>query len=193
MGNTYLCVDQYLDNIDQSGIVLEIGSYRHEGSTEFFARIANIKNMEFHSVDIDVAYAQRRVNDQSIVWHQAAGSQWCKTVLPNLNKKISLLYLDNFDYEWDIYEHNDWILQQKQQYRDSFDMEMNNNNCQIEHATQMLLCLPYMSPQSVIVFDDTYQYNDCWIGKNGPAVVWLQAMGWQLKLYKDYGVILSNH
>ena len=36
-----------------------------------------------------------------------------------------------------------------------------------------------MSDDGIIVCDDTYLYNDCWIGKCGAVVVYLLANGYK--------------
>jgi hypothetical protein len=70
---------------------------------------------------------------------------------------------------------------------------MNNQNCQAEHMRQIVALRTCLSPGAVVVFDDTYCYNDCWIGKCGPAVVYLQAHGWSVVHQTlDCGVIMKR-
>jgi hypothetical protein len=42
------------------------------------------------------------------------------------------------------------------------------------------------------MFDDTYRYNDCWIGKCGPAVVYLLALGFEIVRdeEREFGIIM---
>jgi hypothetical protein len=199
MGTTFKLAEKYL-KVDTNTVFVEIGSDRYEGSTEYFAELAQDNNTILHTVDLSNEARNRldqTINMQNIVWHQATGSDWAKNVFPTFEKKISLLYLDNFDYNWNISRPNDNIELQKTQYREEFGIEMTNQNCQLEHFKQMLSLYPYMADYSIIICDDTYTLNDCWIGKCGPIVVYLLANGYQIvekhaggDAGYSYGVIL---
>ena len=87
------------------------------------------------------------------------------------------------------------IERQKAQYLNEFGLVMNNQNCQVAHLQQMMALYPYMNQNSIVVCDDTYLSNDCWIGKCGAAVVFLQANGYRIADIESqggssYGVIL---
>jgi len=191
MGSIYKHAINYLPVAKEKNILVEIGSDRYEGSTEFLANLAKSRDQVLHSIDIDQS-ASQRIRHQNIVWHHQSGREWCETVLLDLDSKIDLLYLDNFDYDWDISKSSDMISLQKKVYLEKFKIEMNNKNCQIEHMSQAVGCLPYMDDAGVIMCDDTYLWNDCWVGKCGPVVVWLQSQGWILREMFDYGVILTK-
>ena len=148
--------------------------------------------MPFHSVDIDPSDAQNRIRYDNINWHKSPGSEWCRDTLPVLNTKISVLYLDNYDYIWNVNEVYDFIQRQQIQYREKLGIELNNKDCQIEHARQMSRCLPYMAAKSLVLLDDTYLHNDCWVGKNGASVVWLQAIGWRILEATDTSLIMTS-
>ena len=190
MGMIYQHVVDYVDGIS-GDIILEIGSDRYEGSTIFLADLAQKKNISLYTVDIDIS-AYRRIKHPSIVWQYSIGSDWCQNILPDLQKKIGLLYLDNFDYNWDVNKYNENIARQQQDYLSRFGLEMNNQACQLEHMRQMMHCLPHMSEHSVVMCDDTYLFNDCWIGKCGGVVIWLLSLGWNLAIVRDCGVILTS-
>jgi hypothetical protein len=202
MGSTFKSVEQYLPVINQDLVFVEIGSDRHEGSTEFFAELALKHNTVLHTVDISVYAQQRLTRDKhwpEIVWHQASGSDWAARTFPLLDKKIALLYLDNFDYDWDVTQCTPHIELQKKDYAETFGIGMTNENCQVEHLKQMLALYPYMNDRSVVICDDTYQFNDCWIGKCGPVVVYLLANGYKIITKEaggiaghNYGVILAR-
>jgi hypothetical protein len=90
---------------------------------------------------------------------------------------------------------NQDIQNQKKQYREQFGITMNNQNCQIEHLKQMLSLYPYMAQNSIVICDDTYLSNDCWIGKCGPVVTFLLAHGYRIVNTEavggiSYGLIL---
>ena len=190
MGMIFQRVADYIDGIS-GDIMLEIGSDRYEGSTVFLADLAQKKNIDLYSVDVDTS-AYRRIRHPSVVWQHGTGSDWCRNILPDLGKKISLLYLDNFDYNWDVNKYNESIAQQQQEYRTRFGLDMNNQACQVEHMQQMIYCLPHMADRSIIMCDDTYLLNDCWVGKCGGPVIWLLAQGWKSLVIRDCGVILAS-
>lgn len=190
MGKLYQQSCQFVEH-EPDTIWVEIGSDRWEGSTLFFAQEAAQRNIRFHTVDI-VTDARRRIQHENITWHQSDGETWCREVLPTLGQKVGLVYLDNFDYNWDINQWSDMIRDQKKEYIERFGIEMTNQNCQLAHMRQLLLIEPYLSKQAIVVCDDTYTLNDCWVGKCGGIVLYLMSKGWQLSLAKDFGVILKR-
>ena len=103
MGVFYQKLAQYASELDQDHIIVEIGSEMGEGSTDFICDLAHQLSIPFYSVD--VFCAKHRVRAETVtdtIWQQMAGSVWARDVLPGLGKKIAMLYLDNFDYTWDI-------------------------------------------------------------------------------------------
>jgi hypothetical protein len=192
MGQLFKSAHKYLGTVNSDSVFVEIGSDRWEGSTKYFAELAIENNTVLHTVDLDIAISQRLAYLPGIVWHCAFGSVWTKNNFPVLNKKISCLYLDNFDYNWDINEYSEMINNQKIQYKDQFNIDMTNQNCQTEHMIQMLNLYPYLTDDGIIVVDDTYQINQCWVGKCGPVVVFLLANNYEILEANDHGVILTK-
>jgi hypothetical protein len=153
----YSKLENFNLSVDQNNIVLEIGSERGEGSSLWLYEWAKQHNIEFYSVDVE--HGQREQEHPEINWIVAtSGSEWCKTMLPSLDKKIKVLYLDNFDWIWDPENVPDWIPRQIASYAQR-GVTMNNQNSQQEHRLQLECCLPYLDKQSVVIMDDTY-YND---------------------------------
>lgn len=240
MGILYKETHNYISIIDSDSVFVEIGSEYGEGSTAYFADLATKYNTSLHSVDISTD-AVGTVKNENIVWHNAIGSEWCKQY-NKINKKISVLYLDNFDYIWDasyssataerimsteMYNNlkgSDWHAEYTS-YKDlqdwvkneievtcnltydsmiadltekyaQYGLEWNNQNCQIEHFTQLFHLYPYLSDNCTVIFDDTLLHNDCWIGKNGPGVVMLRSLGFNIIKISDSrmttGVILQR-
>lgn len=191
MGKIYQSVASYLpDNI--KGVFVEIGSERGEGSSLMLDRLAGQYSTRLISVDISSDaqqhYRHQLFNTEFVV---ASGSDWAKNFAAQ-NTDIALLYLDNFDYIWDINNISPAIRQQMHQYAGQ-GIVMTNQNCQAEHMQQIIALRECLSPSAVVVFDDTYCYNDCWIGKCGPAVVYLQAHGWSVVHQTlDCGVIMKR-
>ncbi len=197
---TFKRAEQWLPVVGPDDVFVEIGSDRYEGSTTYFAELAVKNGTVLHTVDL-LAEPQARINRSGqvpgIVWHQADGYEWAKDVFPSLGKRISCLYLDNFDYDWNITQPNSNIQKQKQEYQERFGIEMNNMNCQVAHLQQMMTLLPYMNQRSIVVCDDTYLSNDCWIGKCGTVVVYLVSHGYRIVDTEkvggySYGVILAR-
>lgn len=195
VGAIFREAEHYVENLSGS-IILEIGSDRYEGSTEYFANLAGQHGVEFHSVDI-VDDAQRRLKHLPVHWHTQSGSLWCQRVLPQLDTQVGCVYLDNFDYNWDVnYPPQDWLQKQQSFYVQKVGVEMTNQNSQVEHLKQILAIYPYLSDSAVVICDDTYTYNDCWIGKSGAVVIYLLANGFEfvknIREPKDVGVILKR-
>jgi len=189
MGKIYQRLEQYVLPQVQ-GVFVEIGSDRGEGSTHALDQLAGSRGTRLVTVDI-LTNAQRNLaaelsNTDFVI---ASGSEWARQYN---GPPISCLYLDNFDYIWDINENHKPTQIQMAEYADRGET-MTNQNCQIEHMAQMIALYPHLATDAVVMFDDTYQINDCWIGKCGPAVVFLQAQGWSIvERTLDCGVILKK-
>lgn len=224
MGSLFKKTHECITNIDSGSVIVEIGSDRGEGSTLYFAELAAKYNIELHSVDI-LNNAQTKISHSSIKWHTAIGSDWCRDMYPQINKKISIMYLDNFDYLWnnnrtddtidselwnksvyDIIKGVDWppdfckfenlppefqaevtfpitynlMMQEMRAQYKAFGFTLTNSECQLEHFKQLHYLYPWLADDCIVVFDDTLRYNDCWIGKNGPGVIFLLAMGFNI-------------
>jgi hypothetical protein len=189
LGKLYQKVTDYLEDPPApDSIIVEIGSDRHEGSTRFFCDLADAHQKEFYSVDIDTA-VQSRIPGK-INWQTQSGSVWCRETLPEIDRPIWILYLDNFDYNWDINQWNDHINQQKTWYQ-TRGLTMDNQSCQVEHMKQLLGAWPYLGPGSVVVLDDTYTLNDCWVGKGGGCVIYMLSQGWKIQVAEEFGVIMK--
>ena len=191
MGAPYREIENFLPQLHGSHVMVEIGSDRGEGSTEYLDALAGRFNTKLYSVDL-LPQAQRKLKDSCIntEFIVDSGSHWSQDFYTKW-ENISVLYLDNFDYIWDINEVRPAIRQQQHLYAD-LGLEMTNQNCQVEHLTQMINLAGCMHPQGVIVFDDTYCVNDCWIGKCGPAVVYMKTRGWSVVWDHDCGVIMRR-
>jgi hypothetical protein len=170
MGKIYQSIASYLPE-KPTGVFVEIGSERGEGSTVSLNNLAGQYNTKLISVDISSnakqIYGKQLINTEFIV---ESGAAWAEEFSKEW-KDIALLYLDNFDYIWDINNVSPAIQVQMQEYAGQ-GIVMNNQNCQAEHMRQIVALRTCLAPGAVVVFDDTYCYNDCWIGKCGPAVVY---------------------
>ena len=103
MGSCYKQVHNYIST-GFNGIVLEIGSDRYEGSSAYFAEIAEQLGTQFITLDLDENMPRRLA--QCIPAHlkpitefiHCDGTEWTKTC----KHQISVLYLDNFDWDWEV-------------------------------------------------------------------------------------------
>ena len=181
----------------ENTIAVEIGSERGEGSTAFIRDWCKRFNIEFHTVDVlDHAKKHFETLQQTdgIAFHVVnTGHEWCRDRLPVLNKPISILYLDNFDWIDPVNLQYQWLHDQIAAYAER-GVVMNNENCQEEHRLQAVYCLPHMAESSIVIIDDTWQdYNSPtgWNGKCGTAIpVFLQA-GYTA-IYGSFGVLLGR-
>lgn len=178
--------------VEPDSVFVEIGSDRGEESTQALAGQAETYGTILHSVDID-DYASRTIQHPALICHVATGSAWVKNVYPTIDKKISLLHLDNFDWIWDINNIPNWIAHQITEYREKFNVVMNNENCQQEHLEQLLGLAPWLADECLVLMDDTFLHNGGWTGKCGPGVVYLKTLGFRVvKLLPTNGVVLAR-
>lgn len=191
MGTVYKQIENYLPDTVH-GVFVEIGSDRGEGSTQYLNGLAARHSTKLITVDIlSKAKSWLENTCQSTEFVVADGAKWAQEFASNWTD-VAVLYLDNFDYIWDINNVSPAIEVQMRQYA-SNGTPMTNQACQIAHMSQLLALYNVLAPRAVIALDDTYCYNDCWIGKSGPVVVYLLARGWQI-VYQtiDNGVILTR-
>ena len=187
------CLEKYIP-AHPNGIFVEIGSDRYEGSTNILATLAKKYETKLISVDVS-SEAQDRLQYgfDNVEFVIGSGSQWADEYA-KLDTNIAVLYLDNFDYLYNINDANTdpRIQQQMASYADR-GIEMNNVNCQIEHMKQLISLMPRFTPDTLIIFDDTYQLNGCWVGKCGPCVIYLLCLGYEvLEWTTDCGMIMKK-
>jgi hypothetical protein len=225
MGTIYKNTHNYVAELDPTSVIIEIGSERGEGSTLYFANLAQLHGIKLHTVDI-LDSAQSKIDHPDIIWHTAIGSKWSQQLYPTIGKKISVMYLDNFDYLWDNYKTDstaksiwnkeiynslkgaDWpseyveyeqlplrfqneinqsfgisydsmMIDMRKQYS-RFGFNLTNSECQLEHFKQIFYLHTWLADDCVVVFDETFRYNDCWVGKNGPGVLLLETLGFRI-------------
>ena len=183
-------LESYVTDIPAGSVFVEIGSDRYEGSTTELDRLAGIHHTKLITVDV-LPDAKQRLEHQLIntEFVISDGRIWANQYT---GPAIACLYLDNFDYNWDINNHENFVSKQITEYSQR-GVSMNNQMCQIEHMAQLLALYKHLTPDAVVMFDDTYQYNDCWIGKCGPAVIYLLTQGWKiLAQSSDCGAIMKK-
>jgi hypothetical protein len=223
MGTYYKQVEQYMDQIDPAGAWMEIGVDRGEGSTKFFSDHAKARNVKFFGVDADhtqIENAKKNLSNTGQAVINADGSvQMESKDLPehitlvhakgeefltdlektNPDQKFSLVYLDNFDWDyWLGGKEEKWVARYKQHYRDYMNIEMTNMNSQVTHLCQAIKLLPFMTAKSIIVCDDTWFHPEegIFIGKCSAVIPYLLLNGYQFLHNQGYrqnsGAILGR-
>jgi len=161
MGKLYQQVGRHLSGTFNGEVIVEIGSDRWEGSSAYFADLANTHSMQFITVDLDPGAGIRLRKTVApehvplVEFVLAEGTAWSKQYS---GPAIKALYLDNFDWDWSTNRQSEMIEQQREWYS-SQGITMSNLNSQTSHITQMVNLLPHMSAQCVVCVDDTYEYN----------------------------------
>ena len=194
MSRVYGIFDEYFDNkiithIDPETVWVEIGSERGEGSTINILAQAKKFGVVLHTVDVDT-WCYDNIHDPDLICHVGTGSEWTQQVFPSIAKKISLLHLDNFDWNWQPLNTPDWIQQQIFDYKNKFGLIMNNQRCQQEHLAQMVNLLPWLAHDCVVGLDDTYLFQGIWTGKCGPAVPFLKIHGFRITHTSDGNTVM---
>lgn len=204
MANFHKNAKEFLDKLtfDINDVIVEIGSDRAEGSTEWFDGYAKGKNVDFYSIDVvDTARTKLSHLSNTKFILTPSGSFWAHNELPKLKKKIKVLYLDNYDWLGSgirLLPHEQTLVEEYRQR----GVEMSNLDCQREHLHQMIGCLPYMTKESLIICDDTpfQDHSGIYIGKNGAVVPYLLSYGYEIVFgrgnnrycIEDNGVILRR-
>lgn len=198
----YQYTEKYINSISQYGeCIVEIGSERGEGSTAYYTLLAEKYKTQFYTVDINeyVPVELDKTIFEKLTFYEMPGSQFAERVMPKLGRRIKVLYLDNFDWDWDPDIDNfpdrqrpDWMKIQIDWYKQR-NINLDNLSCQVEHLKQMMYLMPFMSADAVVICDDTYRYkpNDAFTGKCGAVVPFLVANGYKIKS-EDAGVILQR-
>lgn len=221
MGTYYKNVEPWIEKID-SGVWVELGVDRGEGSTQWFSGQAKKRNSEFHGVDMDpdqIQKARQNLCSKTATIDAAGNTAMHYGDLPshinlttdrgedfllkfyqaNPNKKVSLAYLDNFDWDyWLGRQEEAFVAGVKQNYINKMGVDMTNINSQLTHLLQAIRLIPMMSENSVIICDDTWGMAEEGIfsGKCSAAIPFLMLHGYKLLHYEGYrqnsGAILGR-
>jgi hypothetical protein len=201
MGQVFRRAEQYLDQFDpeSTGQFVEIGTSRNgdDGSTRTIAGWAARFGKALVTVDMDVNNCNY-VIEQDIPNAEVIcqlGEEYFKH-FPKHITYISVLYLDNFDWDWHPDRTEAFVIEQQRRYKD-LGLEMNNVNSQRAHLHQAELALPALGDKCLVICDDTW-YNKYWghySGKSGAVVPYLMNHGFEV-LYTEeapiYGTLLGR-
>jgi hypothetical protein len=202
MGQFFLRAEKYLDQIapDQIGEFVEIGTNRNfrDGSTKTIAGWAERYGKNLVTVDIDPKVVEfvKKFDIPNLEIYNRTGETFLKE-FPHDTHHISLLYLDNFDWDWHPENSEDFVLEQQVRYQE-LGFEMNNVNSQRAHLDQMIAALPSMGEQCIVILDDTW-FIKAWAhfsGKGGAVVPYLLSHGFQIletEPHPVYGTIMGRN
>ena len=201
MGRIFEHAEPYLDQLGP-GRFIEIGTSRNgdDGSTRILAEWAKKYSHSgwLTTVDIDPKNCElvRSWNLDKVEIVNKSGEDYLKNDFPFHTDLISLLYLDNFDWDWHPDRTEDFVRDQQERYTE-LGYTMNNVNSQQAHLAQAVQAIRGLAPVSLVVCDDTW-YNKWWgqyCGKSGAVVPFLLGHGFEV-LYTEeqpvYGTILSR-
>lgn len=191
----------------QRDVIIEIGTERGEGSTQFFADLAEYAQMLFVTVDVNPDQLRDAVNIESHP-HACAvlarGEDFLERFddmvdgVDGAKANIKIAYLDNFDWWWsDVTPWEEHHVDFAAKFYEPFGLELNNDNSQATHLKQAQLVHEHNDPGSIIIFDDTWQHSPegdsrmegaymkatfggTWDGKGGTAVPWLLEHGYEV-------------
>lgn len=192
MANTF---DEAIKLFNQIGkeqsdtVWVEIGSERGEGSTMALAGQAERWHTVLHSVDIS-DYCWSTLKYPSLICHVAKGSVWTKNYSDTIGKRISMLYLDNFDWIYDVHHVPPHVNVQIEKYQKEFKEIMNNRRCQREHLAQIINLMPWLNDDCIVAMDDTYLLDGIWTGKCGAGAVYLETFDFETVYYSSGGTVM---
>lgn len=197
MGQIYKNIHKYVPRLGKiEGGLVEIGASRpgDDQSTQYLYDLSNSLDIDFVTCDIN-AERIAELNAQNIPAVCNKGEDF----LPTYNNKISIAYLDNFDWNWHPMATEDWTLDQIKEYREKYNVEMTNLMSQSAHVHQAVILETKTSTNSIICIDDTWFHStwDTYQGKGGAAVPYLIARGYTVLETTNgrdgiYGVILGR-
>jgi hypothetical protein len=197
MGQIYKNIHKYVPRLGKiEGSLVEIGASRpgDDQSTQYLYDLSKQLGIDFVTCDINFQRV-RDLNDQVIPAICDKGEDFLSVYEP----KISIVYLDNFDWNWHPMATEDWTLDQIKEYRDKYDVEMTNVYSQAAHVHQAVLVEAKTADNSIICIDDTWFHStwDTYQGKGGAAVPYLLAKGYTVLETTNgrdgtYGIILGR-
>jgi hypothetical protein len=193
MGQYYEKAQDYIDRIDR-GAWVELGVDRGEGSTQFFSNLAKDNATRFYAVDADPKQIQKIQNTLTVngqlpdyirVVH-ARGEDFLETLSNNNvdNERISLIYLDNFDWDYQLNDQGESpgiYMDHKENYRNTFNIEMTNTNSQIAHLAQAIQLMKLVADNVIVICDDTWYMptEGIYSGKCSAAIPFLLMSGFK--------------
>jgi hypothetical protein len=184
------------NKVDLSGAIVEIGSQRHmqEGSTKGLCDLAQQHKVAFYTVDFSSKISEIA---KKMVGESAINDDGAK-FLSKFDKKISMLYLDNYDIVWSQKHLESLITRSGQVYKEK-EIDISDSGAQNlmsarVHLDQAIAAVPLLTSKCIVAVDDTvYRKKDnFWWGKGALAVPYFLMAGLRVLLVEERGVILGR-
>ena len=181
---------EYISNYDlgfvnEDTVIIEVGTGPYgEASSVFFANLSKKTGASFHTIDInpDMINTLKHFmpEDLDYTFYNTDGESFFANY--PLEKQISVLYLDNYDWIYKGQEGTKYIKEQLDRYKTVYNIEMNNISSTIAHLRQLLNAYKHLNTQCIIAIDDTW-YDETlgtYMGKGSACVYYLLAHGWSI-------------
>ena len=207
MGTYYKHAEKFIDKIDK-GVWVEIGTERGEGSTRFFAGLAKDRATKFYGVDAMADQIEKSTKlleengklPEHIELVNALGEEFLEKLSETIgDDKISLVYLDNFDWDyWLGMQEEAFVAGVKQRYVNEMNIEMTNLNSQRAHLLQAMWLNTMIADNALVICDDTWYHphEGIFTGKCSGAIPFLLTQGFEILHTEGYrqnsGVILGK-
>lgn len=183
-----------LSQVQKGSCLIEIGSQRElqdpdspENSACFLDRLAKTYGLQFFTVDFSKAtyeVARSYVGDKAVL---SDGAKF----LQQLNKPISILYLDNFDVIYNE-KHKESLMRRVGVAYDEHQEIITNARSAEVHLEQVKVALPLLTTPAFIGFDDTMIKEGKWWGKGASSVPHLLDLGYQIVAQDENGLIMKK-
>lgn len=187
---------KFVKDLRIEGDLLEIGSDRGDGSTYIFATLAKNLGRQLFSVDVDPDVIEKNCSEFEqlpfelpVKFFNQTGEEFLQD---NANLKFSIVLLDNFDWDWNPHNPEPHVVEQQKKYKEQFGLDMNNHQSQFTHLRQALMLTDMLTPDAMIICDDTYWAHEygTYTGKCGAVIPYLETQGFAVVLNKDHGIVM---
>ena len=175
--------------------VVEIGSAREtsgpDSSTYYFSELSDKVGADFFSVDFSpqsYALAKEVVGDRAKL---SDGVKFLENFPYSSSKKISILYLDNFDVIYND-KHKESLLRRVGSVYEDNEEELTNERSGIVHLEQMKAALPLLHVKNIVIVDDTKKTEHGWWGKGALVVPYLLEKGYKISNESEDGIMLES-
>ena len=177
------------------GAIVEVGSQRSPGKGSSFQlkALADHFSQEFFTVDL----SRQSFEAASSAVGACAVHEDGISFLEGFDRKISILYLDNYDIVYsathaaDIKERMSSVAEELNYSFD--DQYLQNTNSIFAHLHQAQAALPKMTSSCLIGLDDTLSRNNSWWGKGALAAPFLLHNGFEMKYVEDKGLVVARN
>lgn len=178
-----------------SGSIVEIGAAREssgpDSSTFFLCQLAKQLDAEFYSVDFSEQSWKLAAEVAGDCAFLSDGVEFLRMYPKLSQRRISILYLDNFDI---IYNdlHKQSLMRRVGNVYDDRNEQLTNERSAAVHLEQIETAMPLLAEKNIVVIDDTQLREEGWWGKGAAAVPFLLNSGYSILVQTNDGVLLAN-